>query len=477
MKFRYRQVGAARSGRIWAVLAALALISATSPAAMADGPKEGLTVESYALPPGTPLPTLETLRQGAGLRKLERSTQVPDSGIPREFVGPATHGRAISSTPSALSAEARGEATPRAATYPQPSRTMTRAECEAGLQGGKVFYLKSRFAMCAGMQFAQTWAKNGTPVGESSFTLWVISTVPNPKDRAVHYQYLFTDFVKIGSAQTSGLKIKTDVDLTSWPAQAARKQTGQVPPTATFDTLRASPQFTQTLLYEPGQGRGKDDVVTMAYEPSVTFTYPPPYPGKPHTSRVGFLIAQWDAATYLFNNKGGGDPKKVGGAAFPVKVPLPYSMQAGAPERAVAQHLDDAHNKPASTKPDNTAKNVPGFTAKRPLHRLYHDDKRRNTNRSTAITACIKHWGSDYATSDPAGPRECDEYPFASTYEGAAQPQYDSSAAKNNYSARPLAKADNRAAGNILAQFLDRNRIVDGFIGDEEVDGYLIAIS
>nr|WP_239085294.1 hypothetical protein [Streptomyces halstedii] len=86
-------------------------------------------------------------------------------------------------------------------------------------------------------------------------------------------------------------------------------------------------------------------------------------------------------------------------------------------------------------------------------------------------------WGSDYATSVPGVNRECDEYPFASTYEGAAQHAKDSSKPKDNYSARPLPKTDNGAAGNILKAFMDRNRILDGFNGKEEVDGYLVTVS
>ncbi|MFH8379143.1 hypothetical protein ACH4A7_37220 [Streptomyces cyaneofuscatus] len=73
--------------------------------------------------------------------------------------------------------------------------------------------------------------------------------------------------------------------------------------------------------------------------------------------------------------------------------------------------------------------------------------------------------------------RECDEYPFAGNYEGAAQHAKDGSKPKDNYSARPLPKADNGAAGNILKAFMDRNRILDGFNGKEEVDGHLVTVS
>ncbi|MCC9738478.1 hypothetical protein [Streptomyces sp. MNU89] len=445
---------------------------------------DSLTVRTHALPPGAQPPTLAELRADADAGEQKRfAVREAQARIPREFVGPATVGEPVAQTPSSLSAEARGELSPLAATYPQPSRTMTQGECKQGLQGGKVFYLKSRFAMCAGTQFVQTWAKNGRPVGQSSFTLWVISTVPSRTDRTVHYRYLFTDFFKAGTTQTSGLKINTDADLKTWPSRTTKKQGGEVPPTKSFDALKANPEYLHTMLHEPGEGRGKDDVVTMAYQPFVTVTFPAPYlPPQTGRTRVGFLIAQWDKASYLFNKNGGGNPKKAGGAAFPVLVYLPYSAKAGASEQAVAQHLDDAHRRPATTKPENPDKIVPGFGTKQPLHRLHHNEQRRNANRSTAVATCTKYWGSDYATSDPAGPRECDEFPFASTYEGAAHSRYNTSMAKDNYSARPLRKSDNGAAGNILASFLNRNRIVDGYIDekediDHEVDAYSVHIS
>ncbi|WP_435861128.1 NucA/NucB deoxyribonuclease domain-containing protein [Streptomyces nigrescens] len=77
-----------------------------------------------------------------------------------------------------------------------------------------------------------------------------------------------------------------------------------------------------------------------------------------------------------------------------------------------------------------------------PLHRLYHDKSRYRANRRTAVSICVKYWGKDYATSGPAGPRECDEYPFASTYEGAAQSSKEPSAPKDNFSARGGIRSD-----------------------------------
>ncbi|MFI0715801.1 hypothetical protein ACH4SK_35315 [Streptomyces inhibens] len=102
---------------------------------------------------------------------------------------------------------------------------------------------------------------------------------------------------------------------------------------------------------------------------------------------------------------------------------------------------------------------------------------RYRANRRAAVSMCVTYWGRNYATSDPAGPRECDEYPFASTYEGAAQSSKEPSAPKNNFSALPIPKPQNGAGGTILALFHDKNRILDGQeTNGQEVDAYLMAI-
>ncbi|WP_229914412.1 NucA/NucB deoxyribonuclease domain-containing protein, partial [Streptomyces capitiformicae] len=67
--------------------------------------------------------------------------------------------------------------------------------------------------------------------------------------------------------------------------------------------------------------------------------------------------------------------------------------------------------------------------------------------------------------------RECDEYPFATTYEGSAEPDYDADAKKFNFSVKPIAKADNGAGGNLLLGFYAKNRIIDGM-----EDGFIVKI-
>ncbi|WP_453083034.1 NucA/NucB deoxyribonuclease domain-containing protein [Streptomyces naganishii] len=63
-----------------------------------------------------------------------------------------------------------------------------------------------------------------------------------------------------------------------------------------------------------------------------------------------------------------------------------------------------------------TAQKVPGQTVEDPLHRTV-SSVRNDKNRFEAVKQCKRYWGQNYAS----GGKECDEYPFASTYEGAAE--------------------------------------------------------
>ncbi|MFH8635231.1 hypothetical protein ACH4CC_36020 [Streptomyces lydicus] len=454
------------------MLAAVAVgLTAFTPPA--DAAPDHLTLDTYVLPINSQAPALAELQkqglarvaallQGERVRADRRKIAGPAAALLRE---------AGVQTSSVASQVANG------ASYPDPPRSITDKECQRNLNNG-LFYFKSRFAMCGALQFLQVWGKNGRPVGESSFALMVRGTIPDPRDRTVHFDYRFSNFAATGNTKTSGLMVTTEVTQKLLISNARKRESGLIPPKKSFNALRAAPNYTHNVIFDAGQGTKPDDLIGMAYVPYVSVKYPPEYVAgtNPGPQRVTFAAMNWDAASYLPNNRTV-DPKKRGGASFSYKVTLPYSSKQGAPEKAVADHLNLAHTQPAKTKPSNPHKNVPGFQVDYPLHRLYRDKSRYRANRRAAVNACVKYWGRDYATSDPAGPRECDEYPFASTYEGAAQSSKEHSAPKDNFSALPIPKAQNAAGGTILALFYDKNRILDGRDAKgQEVDAYLMAI-
>ncbi|MCB5905897.1 NucA/NucB deoxyribonuclease domain-containing protein [Streptomyces pinistramenti] len=204
------------------------------------------------------------------------------------------------------------------------------------------------------------------------------------------------------------------------------------------------------------------------YQPTITSQMPPGWQGAPFDGHFVMLTPRWDSAKYLRNSTGAGKPENRGGASFAYLATLHYSTKAGAPERAVAQHIKKAFTKPDDTKPFMTVKHVMGQTPEEALHRLQLDTKRRTANWKASVKQCKRYWGDNYTQG---GLRECDEYPFQSTYEGAAVHDYDPDAKKFNFSVQPLAKADNGAAGNLLNGFYTKNRLIDG-----PDDGFMVKV-
>jgi Deoxyribonuclease NucA/NucB len=72
----------------------------------------------------------------------------------------------------------------------------------------------------------------------------------------------------------------------------------------------------------------------------------------------------------------------------------------------------------------------------------------RRTATATAIAACKTYFGAL-----PTG-KSCDEYPFATTYEGAAK-------GDNRYSVRYVVAAQNSLAGSRLGSFYGADRVLD----------------
>lgn len=109
-----------------------------------------------------------------------------------------------------------------------------------------------------------------------------------------------------------------------------------------------------------------------------------------------------------------------GGRALPAMARPLSSVASACPlplRDSVAEHIKTAFTKPGDTKPEMAAKKAPDQTAGEPLYRLV-DKTRKDENRKEAVKQCRRYWGANYSWG---GTRECDEYPFATTYEGAAR--------------------------------------------------------
>ncbi|MCX5094004.1 NucA/NucB deoxyribonuclease domain-containing protein [Streptomyces sp. NBC_00365] len=242
---------------------------------------------------------------------------------------------------------------------------------------------------------------------------------------------------------------------------------GNAPGTKTFAELKTLRTFHETVNAKPGQGSGNSDLLFSVYEPAISYTPPAPWTLSGDMGGKLFMLApRWDAASYLANSTGGGNPAKKGAATFSYLTTLVLSAKQGAEERAEAAHIRTAFINPQDTKPYMSAKKVPGQTVEDPLHRTV-SATRRDNNRKAAVEQCRQYWGTNYTN----GGKECDEYPFATTYEGAAEHAYDPEVRKFNFSVKPIPKDDNRAGGNLLQGFYGNDRTIDG-----DNDGFIVKI-
>nr|WP_281178465.1 DNRLRE domain-containing protein [Streptosporangium amethystogenes] len=143
------------------------------------------------------------------------------------------------------------------------------------------------------------------------------------------------------------------------------------------------------------------------------------------------------------------------------------------PMSQVANHLMMARDYPESTQPEETfdkprkpitGKKFPGFWPREALHymapnALTDDDVLiRSRNKNMKDKVCRDQFAAEVAAG-----KECDEYPFASTREGAGQRKVDSDPKTQiwNFSIWPVIKVHNGAAGNHKQTFEMQYRLLN----------------
>lgn len=290
-----------------------------------------------------------------------------------------------------------------------------------------------------------------------------IATVP-ANSRDIKFDYYFSDFYAAGTNAIDETLLGTSVSHPTVPSGVQLGQGGLNPTPTTVAQLKANPHFMISTNAAPGQGLAPDDGIWAIWNMKFVPEWPPGWTNTNPLAEWKFSSfgLRWDNSSYLPNYKPT-DVLHTGGAALSYNVsPLRYSTSATAPERAVASHIKKAFTQPQNTQPVNSSKHVAGQSANEPLHRLQSginqtNKNRYEANRREAVKVCT--------AVDPAYASQglqCDEYPFASTYEGSAQSIYEPTKPQSNFSALAINAAENGAGGNQLAFYYRNNRIIDG---------------
>lgn len=216
-------------------------------------------------------------------------------------------------------------------------------------------------------------------------------------------------------------------------------------------------------------GEGPENVVMAGFTPYVTNVAPAL--GRPLDSaaEVSFnAYARFDSAPYLSTHQG---------AVFRGVVPhLTYDTNE-ARVKEVAEHIRDAcdPDKVNDTYPPASGgKSIPGCDIDHLIHRLaptkvgwpagneQAHQLRYNANGREKDKNC----NADTPATGSSGDKQCDEFPFASTYEGAAASKYPASefaggGKANQFSVRKVNAQQNGWAGSDLGTWYSDDRILD----------------
>jgi hypothetical protein len=181
---------------------------------------------------------------------------------------------------------------------------------------------------------------------------------------------------------------------------------------------------------------------------------------------------RFDSAWYLQSYKLG--------SVFDRAVPGMSYTKTDAAVGKVAEHLEEARANPAATLPTQADKHLSGGSPGDQIHRLPSNagtgqTERYNDNRRVVSNFCATKLMQDLKATLPPeqGPYDCDEYAFASTYEGAGRylyPKPDGSPQfERHYSVRWVNSEVNQEAGRRLGRWYDVDRLLDN-------DGFFVPI-
>ncbi|MXM68114.1 hypothetical protein GR925_32930 [Streptomyces sp. HUCO-GS316] len=201
------------------------------------------------------------------------------------------------------------------------------------------------------------------------------------------------------------------------------------------------------LVSDRGSGTGPDDIATCVYQHQWKVTgggATTPWSNGP-TNGVRF-----DSTKSL------GSKYYDAGVIFDRVTPSFSYDRAQNDTKGVANHIYDALYKPQTTYPPKDGKVIPGDIWNgnwRPLHRNWTNydaaaAEVTQKNRSAKDAACRR-------LSRPDDTYQCDEFPFASTKEGAGL-------GDGNFSVRYVPGTENSRAGTELADWYGTDRILHG---------------
>lgn len=357
----------------------------------------------------------------------------------------------VRSTATYLPGKSRQTSTPPAPQQSAPQHRDTpedeefKEQCEdqdAALD--ETGWFRDRFSQCTRRTWIIVVFLNGVPVGDVTSKITMLGYGSNGS-REIRYVVYVDDIKKTAAPNLilETLQIQVNFAGCSSPQVDCPLLTGRDAPVAAWRLQDDwSVSFTSPDVAGGGEQRVPQTLYLRlwAHSPQPDFVFDPPFDSSTSRSR-------YDSATYVGASRGAvfTDYQMV----FPVNLNDPTQDES-------ARHILDAQEHPERTFPSWVGKSVPGKTE--PLTRLYTPDGQlKESNRTKSIAMCKNVWG-EYDGSV----QQCDEYPFASTYQGAMTGAPKPSDLQR-YSVRVIDGNDNVHVGRDLLEnnFYKTNRVLD----------------
>ncbi|MEV7628953.1 NucA/NucB deoxyribonuclease domain-containing protein [Actinoplanes sp. NPDC089786] len=305
-------------------------------------------------------------------------------------------------------------------------------------------WYKDRYGWCAWgtMKAEGKDAETGLEVAE--FTVrFVIIGYGNNGARQFDYNVYLDRFDYVGP-------IKWDLATMSVRISGCNETTMDCPTTrhGTLPAWQAAPNAAFTVT-SPEVSGGGEQILSGDLQVAIDFATPaePEWVwGAPNGVTVAHTPIRYDSATYVGRARG---------AIFPA-YRLTFVVDSIADNQdESALHIKQAFERPQLTWPSWQGKTVPGRTE--PLTRMYNPAA-NSSNRNKSENMCRKIYGDWDSNLD-----NCDEFPFASTYEGSKTGP-DKYGWGERYSVRLIDKTDNQYVGRQMleTEFYRPLRVLDG---------------
>ncbi|WP_221563283.1 NucA/NucB deoxyribonuclease domain-containing protein [Alkalihalobacillus sp. TS-13] len=321
--------------------------------------------------------------------------------------------------------------------------------------GSQTGYIKNRYSFCwshvATYEIidCRGWICN-TEAVQFQFTEIGYGSNQSRKMRV----YYTLDDILVTDPSLNGAKLKIDMVCESKLNPGDCKEDPDYPETERTIAQWKNTNFSLEMFTSeapPATDANPDRLGYMDFWPELTLTHAP---NKFKKTIDGIKqTVRYDSARYMFAFP---DQYFRQGAVFSKATPI-FNVPITEPEFEMldeaGQHWKYAMDHPEQTKPQMIGKQIPGAVGESTLTRMYtkrhQEDYNRNRNKTRRV--CDREFGDEDRTG-----KQCDEYPFASTWQGSATNGAD------NFSVKMISADSNQAAGTWLGAWYAYDRILDG---------------